>query len=85
MDVYHQYKELNNSSIKERISAFRETAIDWIAKGYSIEKIKEMVEDLENDEMYEAAQGILKAIQDFKKNPQMRISRSKEQLMFSLK
>ncbi len=85
MDIYHHYKGLNNSSIKERISAFREIAIDLIAKGYSIEKIKEMVEDLENDEMYEAAQGILKAIQDFKKNPQMRIFVNKEQLMFNLK
>ena len=74
MNVYDQYKGLNNISIKERVSAFREIAIDLMAKGHSIEKIKELVEDLENDEMYEGAQGVLKAIQDFKKNPQMRIS-----------
>ena len=62
MDVYHQFKGINGLPIKKRVAAFKATALEMISNGYDIEKIKEAVEDFEDDEMYEAAQGILEAI-----------------------
>lgn len=70
-NVYHNTRNLKEASIKQRIKAFRITTLDMISEGQDVEKIREVVENFEDDEMYEAAQGILEAIEDFKRNPQM--------------
>ena len=71
--VYDKYKNLSRLSIKERVAAFRKIAHEEIAKGKSIETIRSTLEGFKDDEMYEAMKGILKAIEDFEKNPQTRL------------
>ncbi len=73
MTVYSKWKGIHALSIKDRIKAFREEALLMIQTGTSIEDIRVAASDCTEDEFYEVAEGILKAIQDFQDNPQTKL------------
>lgn len=68
--VYHQFKNLTKAPIKMRIGVFRETAIELLGKGWSVEEMRETIQYLKDREMYEGMQGVIEALKAFKENPQ---------------
>jgi hypothetical protein len=74
MSVYGEFENIDGASIKERIAAFRETVTGMIAEGKSIEEMRNLVDGFEDDEMYEAAKGVMDGISAFQKKPQTRLA-----------
>lgn len=74
MGIYDEFNGLRRLTIKERTKAFKETSLELLQKGTGIEEMKVACEGFKDDEMYEAAQGVLNALKEFDKNPQMLIT-----------
>lgn len=58
-------KNVQQLSRKERIDLFKQVSLEVIAKGAKPESMKEALLDMVEDELYEAAQGIAEAMQQF--------------------
>lgn len=70
---YEGYKNLSNASVKERINVTVEVALERLRLGTEIDLMEETIEGFLEDEQYESAAGVVKAIKKFKKNPQLSI------------
>lgn len=67
------FPHLSNLSIAERIEAYHISTLDLIRKGLKIEDIEKVLPSIIDEEYFEAAEGIQRAINSFKLNPQLSI------------
>ncbi|MBF9252474.1 hypothetical protein I2I11_04140 [Pontibacter sp. 172403-2] len=72
--VYSQFEGIDALSIRERSRMFRRTALNFLQEGKSTAIMKQVAQDLLEEEMYEAANGVLQAVAEFEQNAQLSLA-----------
>lgn len=76
-DPYEGYNNIANSTIKERIGYFQKTCEDYLAgrlyEGATVKGLLKQLDAANDSGQYEFSEGILRAVDKFKKNPQLKL------------